>query len=671
MWLKRGSLLAVFILLLLSLWALDVKSKLSASFSALLPQGSSKETLLIYNTINQAQYVVLAAKGTDLAQMLWQIEQLKGYESIRQNEILEHRFYLAEIPEALPNFEQIKEKLTVLKKELLDGFTFAMDKDDPLSLFKNTRMLSAAPMIEGFEQTIAFKLNIAPNQYKEYYDKLLNIAEANNAFVFSPFFYQVENAEIFAFQVKFILFISMAVLALLYLYWLRQPALLICVILTLLSAAAFSQIIAALIWSEISLYSLIFAAAVSSVSIDYMFHYYVLGFYKKYTFSKTVFLGFLTTFAAFAALGLVNFTLISQIALTSASALVFAYVSFVFIYPHLGFDRTDKNRFDFKVKRVLNPLLVCMASLIIITLSPLWLRFDYDIKALDIKNDSLDAKAKLVNFANQTTVLLQANLLDELIQKAKLLRQYGVTLNAASLLDTDEYHQKLSKIQKLDFASFKNNLNNAAASLGFKKSYFDNSYDDSLLYPNPPSYEKEFLLANQIVHFGDKFYALGYTTQSVMEEDIIEVNSVRLFKKELLNARNELVLAGGFTVIFIVAALIFAARKDFFRALSFVCTPLAVCLCIFIFIKVTILHIFILILIVAISVDYGIYAASGGGKKIKEAICYSLFSTIAGFGALSASSIASMRSIGITALCACFTVMILLYFMGTKDEADT
>jgi predicted exporter len=671
MWLKRSSLLAIFILLLLSLQTLDVKSKLSASFSAILPQGGSKETLLIYNALNQSQYVVLAAKRADLARILPQIEQLKGYESVRQNKMSEYRFYLADTPETLPNYEQIRERLAALKKELLDGFTFTIDKNDPLLLFENAHTLSAMPAIEGFEQTIAFKLNIAPSQYQEYYDKLSNIAEKNGAFVFSPFFYQVENAAIFSSQVKFILFLSTLILLFLYIYWLRQPVLLACVILTLLSAAAFSQVAAAFIWSEISLYSLIFAAAVSSVSIDYMFHYYVLGLYEKRAFSKTVFLGFLTTFGAFMALGFVSFTLISQIALTSAAALAFAYISFAFIYPHLGFGQINGNRFDFKTKRVLNPLLICMVSLAIIVLSPLWLRFDYDIKALDIENDSLDAKAKLVNSANQNVILLQANSLDGLIQKAKLLYQKETVLNAALLLGADEYHQKLSQIQKLDFASLKNDINNAASSLGFKKGYFDNSYNDSLLYPKSPVYEKEFLLANQIVHLDDKFYALGYTTQKITEEGVVEVNSARLFEKELLNARGELILAGGLTVVFIIGALIFAVRRDFLRALSFVVTPLAVCLCISVFTKITILHIFILVVIIAISVDYGIYAAVERRKKVKEAICYSLFSTIAGFGALAASSISSMRDIGIMTLCACLTIMILLYFMGTKDEINT
>jgi hypothetical protein len=672
--LKRSSLAAIFILLAVFVYTLDIKDKLSSSFYVLLPEGNSKETLLLYQTIEHAQYVVLAAK--DMAQMLEKIERLKGYGKLSSEENLnflkEYRFYLADTPEVLPNHEQIKERLANSKQELLEGFTLQIDKDDPLLLFKSTKTAASFPFIEGFDTSAVFKLNIAPNEYEKYYDALLDIVENREAFVFSPFFYQVENAKIFASQVKFILFVSMAVLALLYLYWLKQPALLICVILTLLSAAAFSQIIAALIWNEISLYSLIFSAAVSAVSIDYMFHYYILGLYKKPSFSKNVFLGFFTTFAAFAALSLVNFTLISQIALTSAAALLFAYLSFAFIYPHLGFGETKRRRFDFNGKKLLSPIFICIVSLIIIILSSFWIRPNYDIKSLDIKNYSLDAKAKMVNSANQTAILLKADSLDELIQKAKLLQKQGAVLSAASLLSTNEYRQKLSKIKALDFASLKENITAAALLVGFKKDYFNNAYADTLLYPKPPVYTKEFLSGNQIMQFKDKFYASGYYTGGgLIEDDVTAINSAHLFEKELMQIREELIFAGGFIAILIILTIIFAARKAFFRVFSFILTPLAFCLCIFIFTEITILHIFMLVIIAAMSVDYGIYSISKGGEKVKEAICYSLLSTVAGFGVLALSSIASMRAIGITALCACFTIMILLYFMETENEANT
>jgi hypothetical protein len=674
MWLKRGSLAAVFILLAFFVYALDIQNKLSSSFYVLLPDGDSKETLLLYQTIEHAQHVVLAAKSEDMPQILEKIERLKGYGKLSSEESLnfskEYRFYLASMPETLPNYEQIKEKLANLKQELLEGFALNIDKNDPLYLFKDTKTTTVLPSIEGFETSTVFKLDITPDEYKEYYNALLDIAKDKEAFIFSPFFYQVENAKIFSSQVKFILSLSAIILALLYLYWLKQPILLICVILTLLSAGVFSQVVAALIWNEISLYSLIFAAAVGTISIDYMFHYYILGLYKKPSFSKSVFFGFFTTFATFIALSLVNFTLISQIALTSAAALLFAYLSFAFIYPYLGFGEAKNGGFEFEGKKILNPLFVCIASLVIIILSPLWMRFDYDIKALDIKNHSLDAKAEMINSANQTAVLLKADSLDELIQKAKLLQKQGAVFSAASLLGEKEYQQKLSKMKEFDFASLKNNINAAALSLGFKSGYFDNAYPNALLYPKAPFYPKEFLSGSQIIQFKDKFYASGYYAGG-KNSDITEVSSARLFEKELLQVRKELIFAGCFTVVLIVLITLFAARKAFLKAFGFIFAPLAFCLCIFIFTEITILHVFMLVIVAAMSVDYGIYSVSGGGKKVKKAICYSLLSTVAGFGVLAFSFISSMRAVGITALCACFMIMILLYFMKAKNEIDT
>ncbi|MDR1614990.1 MAG: hypothetical protein LBS26_05430 [Campylobacteraceae bacterium] len=673
MWLKRGSLAALFVLLISLVYTLDIKDKFSASFDILLPESSSKDALLIYQTIEHGQYVVLAAKDT--AQIVKQIEQLQGYEKLSNKQSLdfleEYRFYTANIPKTLPNYEQIKENLTNFKKELLEGFTFQIDKNDPLFLFKETKKTATLPSIEGFETSVIFKLNISPNEYEKYYDALFDIVKDKNVFIFSPFFYHVENAKTFSLQVKIILSLSAVILALLYLYWLRKPALLISVILTLLSAAAFSQIVASFIWSEISLYSLIFSAAASTISIDYMFHYYVLGLYNRPSFSKSVFLGFFTTFASFIALSLVNFTLISQIALTSAAALMFSYVSFAFIYPHLGFGEAKSNKFKFNGKKILNPFFVCGGSLIIIILSPIWLDPNYDIKALDIKNPSLDAKADMLNYANQSAILLKADSLDELIQKAKKLQKQGAVLGAASLLSESEYQQKLSSMRELDFISLKNNINAIAPLLGFKKGYFDDAYATALLYPKAPFYEKEFLRSRQIMQIEDKFYASGYYGGLIEEGDITVINSAHLFEKELLQIEEEIILSGVFIAVLIILTIFFAARKDALKAFSFVLAPLALCFCIFIFTKITIIHIFMLIIVAAMSVDYGIYSVSEGGKKVKEAIYYSLLSTIAGFGVLAVSSIASMRAIGITALCACFMIMILLYFMETKNEIDT
>jgi hypothetical protein len=675
MWLKRGSLAALFILLVSLVYTLDIQNRLSSSFYILLPESSSKETLLIYQTIENAQYVIVAANDT--AQIIEQIKELKGYEKLSDKQSLnflqQYRFYITDMPETLPNHEQVKENLASLKKELLEGFALQIDKNDPLSLFKETKTAAALPSIEGFETSVVFKLNISPNEYEEYYNALFDIVKNRDVFIFSPFFYHVENAKIFSLQVKIILSLSAVILALLYLYWLRKPALLVSVILTLLSAAAFSQIAASFIWSEISLYSLIFSAAVSTISIDYMFHYYVLGLYKKPSFSKSVFLGFFTTFAAFTALSLVNFPLISQIAFTSAAALLFSYISFAFVYPHLEFGEAKNNNFGFNSKKVLSPFFVCAVSLIIIVLSPLWIESNYDIKSLDIKNRSLDAKADMVNSANQTAVLLEADSLDELIQKAKTLQKQGAVLGVASLISESEYRQKLSNMRELDFISLKNSINVVASLLGFKEGYFDNAYAPALLYPDAPSYEKEFLRSRQIMQIGDKFYASGYYRGGNLTQasGVTQINSAHLFEKELLKVKEELILAGGFIIALIILTILFAARKDALKAFSFVSAPLAVCLCIFIFTEITILHIFMLVIIAAMSVDYGIYSVLGGGKKVKEAIYYSLLSTIAGFGVLAVSSIASMRAIGVTALCACFTIMILLYFMEIRDETDT
>jgi predicted exporter len=676
MWLKRGSLVAVFALLLLFIVLFDIQKRITVSFYALLPESSSKEALLIYQKIEKSQEVILAANGTRFDEILQKISILKGYETLGLSPQMsdftnKYLFYLQDAPTFLPNDNEVYEKLSKLKSDLLNGFRFGVNKNDPLSLFLPHENHISAPHINGFEYTSVFRLNIMPEEYEQYYDELHKIA--GETYLFSPFFYQVENSRAFKFQAKFILGLSAAILGLLYIYWLRKPSLLFFSCLTLLSSTAFAQLVAGMIWREISLFSLIFSAAVSTISIDYMFHYYLHDMYgNKKGFSKPVFYGFSTTFIAFIALGFVNFTLISQIAITAASSLLFAYMCFVFIYPHLKFGDAKLRRFKFKTKNLLSYSSVCICSILIILSSVFWIKFDFDIKSLDVKNSNLEQKQELLSQSldNQTIILISANTLDELIEKSKTLKEGFAPISL--LLSQKEYKEKYGKLSKLDFASLRKNIAFHANKLGFKNGFFDDAYSDKMLVLPPPIYTDEFLNDNilKVTKSKDKIYAVGFYDKGkanlLNDDNILAVDSVSLFQKELKNVAKELVIVAIFIAFLIVSVIVFFTKRDFMRAFSFVLTPLATCSLIFIFIPINVLHIFMLVIVLATSVDYGIYSVCSNKERTNEAIHYSLFSTIAGFGVLAFSSILALQAIGITALCATFSIMALLYFSKVK-----
>ncbi|MDR2635237.1 MAG: hypothetical protein LBC08_00230 [Campylobacteraceae bacterium] len=679
MWLKKGSIAAVFVLLLLLIVFFDIQERISVSFYTLLPESESKKALLIYEKINKSQEVVLAANGTQFDEIVQKISMLEKYEDIRLSSskigdfTSKYLFYMQDMPTSLPNEGEVYEKLSNLKNDLLNGFGFTVNKNDPLSLFSPRKNHITAPNIDGFSHTFAFRLNITPQEYEEYYDKLHEIAK--EAYLFSPFFYQVENSRAFKSQAKFILGLSAVILGLLYIYWLRKPSLFIFSCLTLLSSAAFAQLIAAIIWREISIFSLIFSAAVSTISIDYMFHYYLHDMYgSKKGFSKPVFYGFATTFITFLALGFVNFTLISQIAVTAAMSLLFAYLCFAFVYPHLGFGDVSARGFKLKTKSLLPPTLLCICSIFIILSSFFWVRVNFDIKSLNVKNDALEQKQELLSksFNNQTAILISADTLDELIEKSKTLKDGFAP--ASLLLSQKEYEARYNELNGLDFAHLRENIAFYADKLGFKKDFFRNAYSDEMLTLPLPVYEDEFLNDNilKIMKLEDKIYAVGFYDKNSAdlsnEKDFTLIDSVTLFQKELQNVAKELIIVAIFAAFLIVFVIMLCAKKDFARAFSFVLTPLGACSLIFIFIPMNVLHIFMLVIVLAISVDYGIYSVCLANERTNEAIYYSLLSTIAGFGVLAFSSILALQAIGITALCAAFTVMILLYFNKAKDE---
>lgn len=687
-WLARSSIFTLFFILFWLVISFDIKSHLSVSLESILPQSDAKNSLEIYQKINKTQDIVFATKGNETANINKYLEEIKenieGYKELfSKNKSYEkffdeYYFYSNNAPNTLPDKNEIEEKLLSIKENLLDGFLPFVNANDPLMLFtKKPSFFKSMPNIEGFDKTVFFKIDTNTENYELIYDKLNNIIPKNSdIFLFSPFFYNVENSRVFKSQGKLIVGFSTIILSFLYLYWLRRPILFIYTATTLLSSAAFSQLVAFAFWDSISVYTIIFSAAISTVSIDYMFHHYLHNAYgENKKFLKPVFYGFFTTFIAFIALSFVNFTLISQIALTSAASLMFSYLSFAFIYPNLEIGNAKTKDVKHTNKMKISPSLIFIFSLIIIFISPLWINFNTDIQALNIKNVTLHDKQMLVekslHVENKTAILIVGNSLDDIIEKSKTIKNSYFPIS--SLVSLNEYKKIENELLKLDFLTLKKDLKNIGLKSGFRQNYFDNAYNTNSMFPKAPSYSKEFLKENdlKVIQINGDFYAAGYgdknIVQNINDKNITAVNSVLLFEHEIKNVAKELIFVGIFILIFVSIIIFCLAKDDFIRSFCFVLAPLSACLLMFLFIDVLILHIFMIVIIIAMSVDYAIYNACAPGNKTNEAIFYSLLSTIAGFGILAISYISSLQAIGLVALCACFITAALLYFTKAKS----
>lgn len=682
----KSSVFALFLLLLFLVFALNIKDKLSIDMYAMLPDSDSKQALLKYTKINKTHEVILALKS-ETKNMDDYIQKIQNsFPSFTpiyppQKKFIDflekYKFYLGTCIDAIPSENEVRERLIKLKENLRDGFLSFVDKDDPLLLFDNkNKQTLLMPNISNFSDVIYFTLDISSNEFEESYDKLMDIIKDDkDILVYSPFFYFVENSRIFKSQAKIILGVSITILAFLYLYWLKNLTLFVFTATTLFSSTLFSQIIASFFWNNISVYTLIFAGAISTVSVDYMFHYYLHDAYgDKKRFLKPVFYGFATSFLAFLSLFFVKFPLISQIALTSAMSLLFAYLSFAFIYPYMNIGNVKTKTIKFPNKNLLEHKYLLLLSIVIILLSPLWINFSFDLRTLDVKNSNLAKKEKLI-FAsldtNDTTaIMISGKTLDDVIEKSK--RVTNAYLPISKLISTNEYKQKYKQFNNLNFQELRENIKNISKSLGFKDGFFDNSYKNEFLFPKTIEYSQEFLDENnlKIEKLEGKYFATGYIDKNSIKninEDIVPIDSILLFENELKKVAKELIYAGIFVFFLISIVIVYLTKFDFIRAFSFVTTPLAMCMLIFIFFDITILHVFMLIVIIAMSVDYGIYNACVAGDRTNMAICYSLLSTIAGFGVLSLSSIYSLQAIGIVALCGTITTASILYLAKVKN----
>uniref|UniRef100_UPI0012FA5BC8 hypothetical protein n=1 Tax=Aliarcobacter butzleri TaxID=28197 RepID=UPI0012FA5BC8 len=470
-------------------------------------------------------------------------------------------------------------------------------------------------------------------------------------------------------------------LIILYILILRNIKLLFNTLITLGSSILIALFISSLIFDEISIFVLVFGISISSIAIDYMFHHYVHKEYENgFIFDKDVFLGMFTTVGSFFIISFIEFDLIKQLCYFTIISLLFSYIQFAFLYPIIGFKYIQTKFFRFKKLTIIPTYFIIFLSIIFIIFSIYKFNFDSNLKNLDVENKKLDT---LFNFfsqnltSNQTvTYLIKANSIDELISNSKeiktLIKNANVPL--ASLLSEKEFLDKSNFLDKINLHSIKSTLENESENIGFKKSFFENSY---LIKEKTPTYSLEYLqsLGFEILKFND--YYISYINIPKDENNLAKnfnfienLNIKNMFESKLLEIENSLFVYGFITILFIISVILLTYKKNLLVYLSFILFPFASILSISLFVSINILHIFMLFIILSISIDYGIYISSyKKDLNTDKAIIYSILTTFAGFGVLIFSNINALFSIGIASTVGILGILFLLIFLkGSLNE---
>ena len=662
--------------------------------------GEDKKFYKLSEKFSYVKTFLVATKGLsrdDLKKLIKIKKELLQNKDIKQNKKInnkffkdykdKYKFYINEFNYKNASQINTKDKLQDIYNSLISSpFYFSLNKQDPLGILKENKnnkikTKNGHLILEnyGYLSVFTIESDIDEKSRIKIYNEIHNILDKyDDIKYFSSIFFYVENSQIIQGDIQKIIASSMVLLGILYILILRNIYLFINVAVTLATSVIAGQIIITYIYSDVSIIALAFSTAITSVSIDYMFHHYLHNHYnKRRRFNMSVFYGFLTTISAFTIISFIDFPLIRQISIFTIVSLTVAYIHFAFIYPYLGIKHKEpytqenyKTLFSFSSRRII------FFSTIVIIISTFSLKFDFNIKNLDYQNDKL---IKLEQFfksrlsqEKKAAILISATNINNLIENAKTIKQMDkkATVTLSNLLSASEYIKNLNKINQFGFEELKKDINKYAKEVGFKEGYFKDAYSSKLLYPEYINYNIEQIQSFGIDIIKDENRYISYAMVSFDKlDEILELDfttsaqSKVLFENSLKRVTDELILFGSLTLILIIIILALVTKKRFLKAFTYIAFPASLIILYGLFVPLNIMHIFMAFVIMAIGIDYGIYMNEPKlSHNTTLAIIYSLISTFAGFGVLIISNINSLSSIAITAIIGILGILFLLLF---------
>lgn len=621
------------------LWIVD-SSRISQEVLDLFPDNDNRALIEAHRHFANSKYVPLALRGFDesskkrFGTLLEQVEQLSNVASILQ--------YRPSQQQQLYDF-------------LTHSASYLLAPDSSLELdsqtFTQTFMpiLQTLPPLQDSHSPLVAKdygfyalIELHSLEDTQLQDTLKSFKELESSYpdmrYFSPDFMRVENLGLILQEVNLLLGFASLVFIVLYFVILRIPLLTFHTICTLILANMVAILLVLCVYPKVTIMALSFGMGISNIAIDYMMHHHFFGLYaqKKATFNRAVFYGYITTMLGFGACLFIPFPLLAQLALYAMISLSIAYVSFAFIYPHLGLKPPKLFAFMSRIRSPRIPSLIFLLLALLGFIYAAWhTKLDFDLSKLDYHNTQmLEQRAFFERTQNDVPqVLLQAK------------EAHGLMLFVRGLLANDSnitFNKKQGSIQDGYFYLLANmtheQIRHATSLLNDLKT--DSGTNLKLWSVE----EQKQILESKL------------TLETRPLQKIMDSLADSIYQPMLI----VLCLALGLMLLSLVVSL----KKDFFHAASFVLFPLSVALCVIAsHSEFNMMHLFALLILVVVSVDYGIYAIKEGeNPRTNHAIIFSALTTGASFGILILSQTKALNSFGEVIFSGMCCMMILLVF---------
>ncbi len=676
--------LAIFVFLSIIYLSFSSQIKFSTNFIEIF---FSQESLKLFDTAKKfglSDEIYIAKKGFDansqkelknIAKELRKIPEISKVEidskiSPKIKSYLTKNYYLLSDFNSSKDID-IQKKVQGIHESIYKQVMYEpINVYDPLELFTLKQAKKQTNLkLKNYGYMIKVKTSVNTSDASSarvVYDKINRVLESHsNTIAYAPFFFLVENSAFIRDDAQKVMMIATLLLVVLYFFVLKNYRLFLNTIFAIGSSILSAILVTFVVFESVSILAIVFGVSITTISIDYMFHYY---FHKKFGFERKVFFGFLTTVGVFTIFNFIKIELFSQLALFSLVSLCVAYVIFTFLFSHLGIT-FEKIKINNLKNSSFRPFYIVLISVLLFGYSYVNLQFDNDLKNLDYNNEKLLKISKKFSDSleknNYRGVIIEATSKESLLQKyEKTFETYPDMLGIGKFVFSEKKCQeKLREFKEYDFQKLKRNIFLSAKKVGFKEGTFSTAYsgiDDLKCNMKTPN-ELKF----KIIKDDNSYFTMALIDKEKLKES--QLFKVLDLKKTLSSdtkqMKNKLVKFMIISTLFIVGVLFFLAGQQILYPLMYVMFPMSVTLFIITLLgSINIMHIFALVILIALSIDYGIYMyRSDTLSETKMAIKFALLSTFFGFGVLIFSKTVAMNSIGLVISIGIGSIFFLLY----------
>ncbi len=677
--------LGLFFVILSLFVVFDISSYIKSDLAEFLTK-EQKTTMDIYKKSRIKESLIVAIKGYEpdklesikrLKQKLDNINHLSisSYENENKTDYENiYKLSINSIKYKSSKDIDIDKKLQDIKQNIKNSDIYLpLDMFDPLEIFEKPKPYKTNINITngnmglgefGYLAVFDVSANLSFDQHCVLYDKIHDIVKEKNIKHFAPFYYFVENERYIKEDVKFIVLLSTFLLLFLYMIMLRNFILLANLFATVVSSVIVGAIASHMVFGNISIISFALAVSWTAVAVDYMFHHYFFGYYEtKKSFNFHVFFGFVTTFIALAVLSFSSFVMIKHITVFCMTSLGFAYVSFAFIYPHLRLKQTKYITIrDMKHSYKLPSIYIVISSLVLFVGAYSFVSVDKTLQNLNYHNTKLIKTQKFfeknLNTKNLSPAIIKADTIDVAISTINSLKKQDIKFvsSLSYVLDRQTLQLRQEVLDDFGFDDVKQRLDTLSKKHGFRDGYFKDSYVYKMA-----KYDENIFKDSLYRQDGIWYLPVLIQQKTKKTKNIISLDSQVVFRQTIDKAIDGFVIYAIWLGLGILLFLVAVTRRRFGDVISYVLLPMAVIAIYGAVYSLNILQLFMGIVVLSVAVDFAIYKAKEQNET-NIAIIYSLLSTIAGFGVLVFSDIASLVSIGIVAVLGVLAVLFLIFF---------